>query len=117
MRELDKPLAGQARIPWEIRRHCAGIAEVPRRAPRSAPAMAATVSVSSPIPIAVAGVTDELNTATAGAKLVTGMKAPLAEVETDSMSERQLAAKRHRPRPGSIMSSRPAGVDGRSAGR
>lgn len=39
--------------------------------------------------------TDELNTATAGAKLVTGIKALLAEVETDSMSERQLAAKRH----------------------
>ncbi|MFC8797036.1 recombinase family protein [Promicromonospora sp. NPDC057138] len=38
---------------------------------------------------------DELNTATAGAKLVTGLKALLAEVETDSMSERQLAAKRH----------------------
>jgi site-specific DNA recombinase len=38
---------------------------------------------------------DELNTATAGAKLVTGIKALLAEVETDSMSERQLAAKRH----------------------
>ena len=37
----------------------------------------------------------ELNTATAGAKLVTGIKALLAEVETDSMSERQLAAKRH----------------------
>ncbi|SJN08630.1 Probable phiRv1 integrase [Leucobacter sp. 7(1)] len=39
--------------------------------------------------------TDELNTATAGAKLVTGIKALLAEVETDSMSERQLASKRH----------------------
>jgi site-specific DNA recombinase len=39
--------------------------------------------------------TDELNTATAGAKLITGIKALLAEVETDSMSERQLAAKRH----------------------
>lgn len=38
---------------------------------------------------------DELNTATAGAKLVTGIKALLAEVETDSMSERQLASKRH----------------------
>jgi DNA invertase Pin-like site-specific DNA recombinase len=38
---------------------------------------------------------EELNTATAGAKLVTGIKALLAEVETDSMSERQLAAKRH----------------------
>ncbi len=38
---------------------------------------------------------DELNTATAGAKLITGIKALLAEVETDSMSERQLAAKRH----------------------
>ena len=37
----------------------------------------------------------ELNTATAGAKLITGIKALLAEVETDSMSERQLAAKRH----------------------
>lgn len=37
----------------------------------------------------------ELNTATAGAKLVTGIKALLAEVETDSMSERQLASKRH----------------------
>lgn len=39
--------------------------------------------------------TDELNTATAGAKLITGIKALLAEVETDSMSERQLASKRH----------------------
>lgn len=39
--------------------------------------------------------TEELNTATAGAKLVTGIKALLAEVETDSMSERQLASKRH----------------------
>ncbi len=38
---------------------------------------------------------EELNTATAGAKIVTGIKALLAEVETDSMSERQLAAKRH----------------------
>lgn len=38
---------------------------------------------------------DELNTATAGAKLVTGIKALLAEVETDAMSERQLASKRH----------------------
>ncbi|TXN29816.1 recombinase family protein [Lacisediminihabitans profunda] len=38
---------------------------------------------------------EELNTATAGAKLVMGIKALLAEVETDSMSERQLAAKRH----------------------
>lgn len=38
---------------------------------------------------------DELNTATAGAKLITGIKALLAEVETDTMSERQLAAKRH----------------------
>lgn len=38
---------------------------------------------------------DELNTASAGAKLVMGIKALLAEVETDSMSERQLAAKRH----------------------
>ena len=37
----------------------------------------------------------ELNTATAGAKLITGIKALMAEVETDSMSERQLAAKRH----------------------
>ena len=37
----------------------------------------------------------EPNTATAGAKLITGIKALLAEVETDSMSERQLAAKRH----------------------
>lgn len=37
----------------------------------------------------------ELNTATAGAKLVTGIKALLAEVETDTMSERQLASKRH----------------------
>ena len=37
----------------------------------------------------------ELNTATAGAKLITGIKALLAEVEIDSMSERQLAAKRH----------------------
>lgn len=38
---------------------------------------------------------EELNTATAGAKLITGIKALLAEVETDSMSERQLASKRH----------------------
>lgn len=38
---------------------------------------------------------DELNTATAGAKLVTGIKALLAEVETDTMSERQKAAKSH----------------------
>jgi site-specific DNA recombinase len=38
---------------------------------------------------------DELNTATAGAKLVTGIKALLAEVETDTMSERQRAAKAH----------------------
>ncbi|MGO1908147.1 MAG: recombinase family protein [Brevibacterium linens] len=38
---------------------------------------------------------DELNTATSGAKLVTGIKALLAEVETDTMSERQLASKRH----------------------
>jgi site-specific DNA recombinase len=38
---------------------------------------------------------EELNTATASAKLMTGLKALLAEVETDSMSERQLAAKRH----------------------
>ncbi|MEO6712833.1 MAG: recombinase family protein [Mycobacteriales bacterium] len=38
---------------------------------------------------------DELNTATAGAKLMTGIKALLAEVETDTMSERQKAAKRH----------------------
>jgi site-specific DNA recombinase len=38
---------------------------------------------------------DELNTATAGAKLITGIKALLAEVETDTMSERQKAAKRH----------------------
>ncbi|WP_084692404.1 recombinase family protein [Parafrankia elaeagni] len=38
---------------------------------------------------------DELNTATAGAKLVVGIKAILAEVETDVMSERQLNAKRH----------------------
>ncbi|WP_197683338.1 recombinase family protein [Jiangella alkaliphila] len=38
---------------------------------------------------------DELNSASAGAKLVTGVKALLAEVETDTMSERQLAAKQH----------------------
>jgi len=38
---------------------------------------------------------EELNTATAGAKLVTGIKALLAEVESDTMSERQLASKRH----------------------
>lgn len=38
---------------------------------------------------------DELNTATAGAKLVTGIKALLAEVETDTMGERQRAAKAH----------------------
>ena len=38
---------------------------------------------------------EELNTATAGAKLVTGIKALLAEVETDTMSERQRAAKAH----------------------
>jgi site-specific DNA recombinase len=38
---------------------------------------------------------EELNTATAGAKLVTGIKALLAEVETDTMSERQRAAKSH----------------------
>lgn len=38
---------------------------------------------------------DELNKATAGAKLVTGIKALLAEVETDTMSERQKAAKAH----------------------
>ncbi|OHV45338.1 recombinase [Pseudofrankia sp. BMG5.36] len=38
---------------------------------------------------------DELNTATAGAKLVSGIKALLAEVETDTMSERQRSAKRH----------------------
>ncbi|SDP27362.1 Site-specific DNA recombinase [Nakamurella panacisegetis] len=38
---------------------------------------------------------DELNTATAGAKLITGIKALLAEVETDTMSERQRAAKAH----------------------
>lgn len=38
---------------------------------------------------------EELNTATAGAKLATGIKALLAEVETDAMSERQLASKHH----------------------
>jgi len=38
---------------------------------------------------------EELNTATAGAKLVAGIKALLAEVETDTMSERQRGAKRH----------------------
>lgn len=38
---------------------------------------------------------DELNKASAGGKLLTGIKALLAEVETDTMSARQLAAKRH----------------------
>lgn len=38
---------------------------------------------------------EELNGIGAGAKLVTGVKALLAEAETDSMSERQRAAKRH----------------------
>ncbi len=37
----------------------------------------------------------ELNSATAGAKLVTGIKALMAEVETDNMSERQRDAKQH----------------------
>lgn len=37
----------------------------------------------------------ELNSATAGAKLVTGIKALMAEVETDTMSERQRTAKQH----------------------
>jgi hypothetical protein len=36
-----------------IRRHSAGTAEAPQRAPSNAPEMAATVSVSSPIPMAV----------------------------------------------------------------
>lgn len=38
---------------------------------------------------------DELNSVTAAAKLSTGIKALLAEAETDTMSERQRAAKRH----------------------
>ncbi|MFC8796892.1 recombinase family protein [Promicromonospora sp. NPDC057138] len=38
---------------------------------------------------------DELNSVTAAAKLSTGVKALLAEAETDTMSERQRAAKRH----------------------
>ena len=38
---------------------------------------------------------EELNSVTAAAKLSTGVKALLAEAETDPMSERQRAAKRH----------------------
>lgn len=54
--------------------------------------------------------TEELNSVTAAAKLSTGVKALLAEAETDTMSERQRAAKRHAAQAGFINGgSRPFG--------
>lgn len=50
--------------------------------------------------------TDELNSVTAAAKLSTGVKALLAEAETDTMSERQRAAKRHAAQAGFINGGR-----------
>ena len=46
--------------------------------------------------------TEELNSVSAAAKLSTGVKALLAEAETDTMSERQRAAKRHAAQAGSL---------------
>lgn len=51
--------------------------------------------------------TEELNSVTAAAKLSTGVKALLAEAETDTMSERQRAAKRHAAQAGFINGGRP----------
>ncbi|WP_417218576.1 recombinase family protein [Arthrobacter sp.] len=50
--------------------------------------------------------TEELNSVTAAAKLSTGVKALLAEAETDTMSERQRAAKRHAAQAGFINGGR-----------
>ncbi|TXN29768.1 recombinase family protein [Lacisediminihabitans profunda] len=50
---------------------------------------------------------EELNSVAAGAKLVTGVKALLAEAETDTMSERQRAAKRHAAPAGFMNGGRP----------
>ena len=51
--------------------------------------------------------TEELNSVTAAAKLSTGVKALLAEAETDTMSERQRAAKRRAAHGGFINGGRP----------
>ena len=50
--------------------------------------------------------TEELNSVTAAAKLSTGVKALLAEAETETMSERQRAAKRHAAQAGFINGGR-----------